>query len=272
MKRFRVFKVPFDKSVISRPGARFAPDRIVHYLGKLHLNVDYTVEEPKEDFNQYDVARAHTMIEEWIKGSITEETFPVFIGGDHSITFPLFKAMKERLYPDEEIYILNIDAHFDIREWEPDRITSGTPFRRILDYNLIEGKQIIEIGIRAFSNSPKLKEDARRFGIIWYSLDEVKENLKDILQKVKGIIGNSPLYFTFDMDVMESGCCPGSSAAHPYGLTFVEGLQIVDFVSKELNPIALDIVEVSPPWDRENNTSKAAAYYLGRFMHNLTLV
>jgi len=264
MKGYDIFLIPFDKAVISRPGARFAPQRILHYLKKLHLpESDMRIIEPQEDFNQWDVSVAHRLILEWTKQHLNNHRFPIFIGGDHSITFPLYAAVKETTGKDP-LYIINIDAHYDIREWSEERITSGTPFRRIMDFGLAEPFHIVEIGIRPLSNSKELEERAQ--GMRIFSLDEVKtRGIKSILQQLEDELRDQPIYFTFDMDVMEGGCCPGSSAAHPYGLSIEEAIEIVEWMAR-MNVMAMDVVEVSPPWDVEDMTSKAAAYLIGRFI------
>ncbi len=265
MNNYDVFLVPFDKAVISRPGARFAPQEILRYLKKLYLppGTGLNIIEPPDDFNQLDVGVAHMRIREWVKENLNDRRFPIFIGGDHSITFPLYGAVKERSNLDP-IYIVNIDAHYDIRDWSEERITSGTPFRRIMDFGLAEPFHIVEIGIRPMSNSPELEERAR--GMRIFTLDEVKSRGIDaILDQVKQELGDNPIYFTFDMDVMEGGCCPGSSAAHPYGLSMEEAIRIVDTMAR-MNLVAMDIVEVSPPWDVQDMTSKAAAYLIGRLI------
>ncbi len=257
--------MPFDKSVISRPGARFAPERIIQQLKKLHLPPDTHINflEPPEDFNLWDVGVAHERIYDWVSKHLRKEGFPLFIGGDHSITFPLYRAVKEKL-GENPLLIINIDAHYDIRDWSEKSITSGTPFKRIMDFGLAEPSDIIEIGIRPMSNSPQLEERAK--GMHIFTIDEVKERgIEAILDEVRGLAGNRPIYFTFDMDAMEGGCCPGSSAAHPYGLSMEEALRIVETVSG-MNVIAMDIVEVSPPWDVQDMTSRAAAYLMGRFI------
>ncbi len=265
MNAYDIFSVPFDKSVISRPGARFAPERIIHYLRKLYLpeGIELNIKEPPEDFNRWDVRVAHEKIHSWVRENLEEGAFPVFIGGDHSITFPLYRAVKEK-FGGNPLIIINIDAHYDIRDWSDESITSGTPFKRIMDFGLAEPSHIIEIGIRPMSNSPQLEERAE--GIQIFTLDEVKEEgIDGILGRVKDMVQEHPVYFTFDMDVMEGGCCPGSSAAHPYGLSMEEALKIVDTVAG-MNVIAMDVVEVSPPWDVQDMTSKAAAYLIGRFI------
>ncbi len=266
---YDVFSIPFDKAVISRPGARFAPQRIVQYLKKLHLPPDTSLNiiDPPEDFNRLDVRVAHERIYEWVKGTLRDDAFPVFLGGDHSITFPLYRAVKEKFH-FERLYIINIDAHYDIRDWSEESITSGTPFRRIMDFGLADPSHIIEIGIRPMSNSPNLEERAGKMHI--FTIDEVKEmGIDEILRRVEDIVKGHPVYFTFDMDVMEGGCCPGSSAAHPYGLSMEEALKIVEAVGV-MNVVAMDIVEVSPPWDMDDMTSKAAAYLAGRFIRKRT--
>jgi len=265
MKNFDIFLVPFDKAVISRPGARFAPQKIAQYLKKLHLppHISLKVIEPSEDFNQLDVGVAHRRICSWIKENLDNRRFPVFICGDHSITFPLYGAVKETFDLDP-LYIVNIDAHYDIRDWSEERITSGTPFRRIMDFGLEEPFHIIEIGIRPMSNSPELEKNSK--GMRIFLLDEIKSRgIEAILEKVKQELGDNPIYFTFDIDVMEGSCCPGSSAAHPYGLSIEEGIEIVETIA-QMNVIAMDVVEVSPPWDVQDMTSKAAAYLIGRLI------
>ncbi|MEO0144574.1 MAG: arginase family protein [candidate division WOR-3 bacterium] len=254
-----VFLIPFDKGVISRPGSKLAPNKIKSYLMNLNFKNKEILKFFEIELENFDTYKAHQEIYNFIKKHLNYE-FYVFIGGDHSITYATFKAINSTL---KNPLIINIDKHFDIRDWSFDNISSGTSFSRLLDEKIIEPKQLIEIGIMDFYNSDYLFQKAKNYGFEFIKMLEIKKNFKDVIKKIEEKMKNfDSIYLSIDIDVMDSSICPGSSASSPFGLRQEEIFEIIDLIISSKKLKALDIVETNPLVDFDDNTSKFSALIL----------
>ncbi len=264
--KFQIFPIPFDRSIPTRPGARFGPERILYYLKKLHLRRDIHVHAPIE-LQLLDTFKAHERITRWIVEVADRERFPIFIGGDHSITYATVRAVK-KIWNADPMLIINVDAHFDLRAWSEDNISSGTPFRRLIDDGIIRANELVEIGIKPMYNPPELLDIAERFGIKYFTMDRIREiGISKLIDEISSIVeGYEHMYVSLDIDAVDQSICPGSSASSPYGLNTDEVISLIDFFKSSGKLVAFDLVEVSPPWDVQDATSKFSAFILGRLM------
>ncbi len=159
--------------------------------------------------------------------------------------------------------VINLDKHFDIRDWSIDNISSGTSFSRLLDEEIIRADELIEIGILDFHNSESLFKKARRYGFRFIKMFEIKRKLNESLKLLEEILAKfDSVYLSLDIDVMDASICPGSSASSPFGLNYEEILRIIDTILKTKKLKALDIVEVNPLVDFDDITSKFSAFIL----------
>ncbi|MEO0202590.1 MAG: arginase family protein [candidate division WOR-3 bacterium] len=252
-----IFLIPFDKAVISRPGSKLAPQRIKNYLTNLNFKNKEILDFLEINLESFDITRAHQEIFNFIKKNQNYE-FYIFIGGDHSITYVIFKALNFK-----NCLIINLDKHFDIRDWSLDNISSGTSFSRLLDEKIIKPEQLIEIGILDFYNSEYLFQKARNYGFDFIRMLDLKSNFKSSAKKIIDKISNfESIYLSIDIDVMDNSICPGSSASSPFGLKQEEIIRIIDLILKTKKLKALDIVETNPLVDFDDMTSKFSSFLL----------
>jgi arginase len=189
---------------------------------------------------------AFATIEAGVGALIDEGKRPVSLGGDHSITFPIVKAVARR-YP--ELTIFHFDAHPDLYgEFEGNRFSHACPFARIMEAGL--AKRLVQIGIRTLNRHQK--EQAERFGV-----DVVEMRMLPSYEKLKAA---GPLYITFDMDVLDPGFAPGVSHREPGGMSVREAIAHLHAIGGEI--VGADLVEYNPTQDIAGVTAIVAAKIL----------
>jgi len=168
---------------------------------------------------------------------------PLFLGGDHAITYPLVKGIAGDY---EALSILHFDAHPDLYdEFEGHKYYHGCPFARIMEHGLV--KRLVSVGIRTMN--PHQKEQADRFGV------EIIDMVHFDSRKVLTFDG--PVYLSIDLDVLDPAFAPGISHHEPGGLTTRELIRAIQ--TFEGNLVAADIVEYNPYRDIQNVTAMVAA-------------
>lgn len=165
------------------------------------------------------------------------------LGGDHSISFPVFEALSKK-YPD--LSILHIDAHADLYdEFEGDKFSHACPFARIMEAGL--AKRLVQVGVRTLNTHQR--EQAKKFGV------EIFE-MKDI-PRWEIPVFNSPVYVSLDMDALDPAYAPGVSHREPGGLSTRDVLDIIQRIKAPV--IGADIVEYNPDRDIDGVTGVVAA-------------
>jgi agmatinase len=168
---------------------------------------------------------------------------PLVLGGDHSITYPVLRGFRTS-HP--RLTILHLDAHGDLHdEFQGDRYSHACPFARIMEEQLAD--RLVQVGIRTMT--PHQREQARRFGV------EVVE-MKDWRDGAR-LRFDTPVYLSFDLDVIEPGMAPGISHREPGGLTVRQALAIIQSVSAPV--VGADFVEFNPSADQSGVTAAVSA-------------
>ena len=170
-------------------------------------------------------------------------TLPIFLGGDHAITYPLIKGLH-RSYPD--LNILHFDAHPDLYdEIHGDRFSHGCPMARIMEEKL--ATRLVSVGIRTMT--PHQRSQADLFGV------EIVDMIS--LVSTPPLIFEGPLYVSLDLDVLDPAFAPGISHHEPGGLTTRELIRVIQNVQGAV--VGADIVEYNPYRDIQNMTAMVAA-------------
>ena len=180
-------------------------------------------------------------------------------GGGHEVTFAHFSGIKQA-FPDKRVGIINIDAHFDNREVDPNiGASSGTGFWQIAQQGEIHS---LHIGIQKNSNTLKLFDIAHQFGMKYILADELFfDNLPNIYQKIDEFLaGVDVLYLTICMDVFNASIAPGVSATAYNGIMADSAfMHYFKHILKSEKLIAMDIAEVNPSLDIAERTARLAA-------------
>ena len=186
---------------------------------------------------------AFAAIEAGVGALIDQEKRPVSLGGDHSITYPIVKAVARR-YP--ELTIFHFDAHPDLYdEYEGNRLSHACPFARIMEAGL--AKRLVQVGIRTMNGHQR--EQASRFGVEVVEMRGLPE-----YEKLKAV---GPVYITFDMDVLDPAFAPGVSHREPGGMSVREAIAHLHAIEGEI--VGADVVEYNPVQDIAGVTATVAA-------------
>jgi arginase len=242
--------VPFDANSSYLRGAAGAPAVIrsaFHSSSSNYwseLGVDLGAEGIYEDAGDLQFGQdAFAEIESSVGELVDRGLRPLSLGGDHSITFPLVRAVSKRV-PD--LTILHFDAHPDLYDdFENNRHSHASPFARIMEEKL--AKRLVQIGIRTLNRHQR--EQAERFGVEIIEMRNVPalENMK-----VQG-----PVYISFDMDVLDPAFAPGISHREPGGMSVREAISHLHAIEGQI--VGADLVEFNPAQDVSNVTAMVAA-------------
>jgi len=158
---------------------------------------------------------------------------PLILGGDHSITYPILRAINKK-YPKPTL--IHFDAHPDLYdEFEGNRYSHASPFARIMEEGL--AKQLIQIGIRTMN--PHQKKQAFRFEVQVCEMESLP-----VYEKLKRA---GPVYISFDLDVLDPAFAPGVSHREPGGMTVREAMRHLHAITG--NIVGADVVEYNPKQD-----------------------
>jgi agmatinase len=256
--RVVLYGMPMDWTVSYRPGSRFGPARIREVsigLEEYSAYLDRELHEVKY-FDAGDIPlpfgnpqRSLDIIEEFVSKLLAEDKFPLGMGGEHLVSWPVMKAMAAKY---KDLAIIHMDAHTDLREhYEGEPLSHSTPIRKIAE--LIGPENVFSFGIR--SGMKEEFEWAKNAGM-HISKFEVLEPLKEILPKLAG----RPVYVTIDIDVLDPAHAPGTGTVDAGGITSKELLASIHEISRsEINVVGADLVEVAPIYDQSEQTANTAS-------------
>ena len=181
---------------------------------------------------------------------------PLSAGGDHSITYPIFKGIAK----DGPIGMIHIDAHTDTwGEIWGSKFHHGSPFRLAVEDGLLDPKRTIQIGIRGAQNFLDGIDFSLSSGMRVVFIEEFYEmGLENIIKEARDVVGNGPVYLSFDVDGLDPVYAPGTGTPEVGGITTLEAQQFLRGLLG-LNFIGGDVVEVAPPFDQTGNTALVGA-------------
>jgi arginase len=198
------------------------------------------------DLQKMEAPDAFARIEAAIAKIVEEKKRPVSLGGDHSITYPILRALGKRI---PGITLVHFDAHPDLyANYEENPHSHASPFARICEEHLVQ--RFVQIGIRTLNAHQQ--QQAKQYGVELFEMTHLPN-----LAKLK-LAG--PLYVSFDMDVLEPGLAPGVSHWEPGGLTTREALHYIQGLPAPI--VGADVVEFNPVRDRSGLTATVAAKIL----------
>lgn len=259
--------VPMDLGVTNRPGSRFGPralrsiERIGPYNHVLEtapvfdLRVADIGDVPFR--SRYRLEMSHEDIEKRFNQIVEARVLPLAVGGDHSITHPILKAVGKQ----RPVGMIHIDAHCDTGgAFDQTKFHHGGPFRNAVLDGVLDPTRTVQIGIRG--SAEYLWEFSYESGMTVIHAEEVSGlGIPAIIDKAKAIIGDGPTYLSFDIDSLDPSFAPGTGTPEIGGLTSREVLEIIRGL-KGVNIVGGDVVEVAPQYDTSTNTTHAGAQVL----------
>lgn len=270
--------VGLDIGTSNRTGARFAPRQIRQESALIRPYSMATGAAPFDSFqiadigdialNTFNLSQSIEIITEHFCELLKFPVKPFSLGGDHTITLPILRAIANKHGP---VAVVHIDAHTDTNDsMFGEKITHGTVFRRAIEEGLIEPKKMAQIGVRATGYSANDFDWSRQNGVnVIQAEDCWHRSLTPFMAEIRQQIGEkTPTYISFDIDGLDPSVAPGTGTPEPGGLTSIQALEIIRGCYG-LNIIGGDLVEVSPPYDSTGNTALLAANLLFEMLCSL---
>ncbi|SDP53991.1 guanidinobutyrase [Rhodoferax sp. OV413] len=262
--------VPLDIGTSLRAGTRFGPRQIRAESVMIRPYNMATGAAPFDSLavadigdvaiNTYNLLESVRIIEDSYTQLLQYPVVPMTLGGDHTITLPILRAIARKHGP---VALVHVDAHTDTNEdMFGEKIAHGTTFRRAVEEGLLDCSRVVQIGQRAqgYASGDFQWGVDQGFRLVqaeqcWY------QSLAPLMAEVRAQIGDKPVYLTFDIDGIDPAWAPGTGTPEVGGLTAIQALEIVRGC-RGLNIVGCDLVEVSPPYDVSGNTSQLAANLL----------
>jgi len=248
--------VPFDGGTSYRPGSRYGPREIRNQSSLIRPYGFFQKVSPFDRLNVADagdidaapvsIEKCYEAVEARIGDIADAGARPIVIGGDHSISLPVLRALAKRHGP---VALVQFDAHIDTwDEYFGGKYFHGTPFRRAIEERLVDGRRFVQVGIRG----PMFSEDDfdfhREHGITVIDIERVKDRgVAWVVAEIRRI-ATGPAYMTFDIDGVDPAFAPGTGTPEVGGLTSHEAQRLVRGLGA-LSLVGGDIVEVSPLYD-----------------------
>ena len=262
--------IPLDIGTSQRAGTRYGPRQIRAESVMIRPYNMATGAAPFDSLsvgdigdvpiNTYNLLKSVDIIEQYYDKLNPYSLVPLTLGGDHTLTLPILRSITKKHGP---VGLVHIDAHTDTNDHMfGEKIAHGTTFRRAVEEGLLDCDRVIQIGQRAQGYSA---EDFKWGVNQGFRLETAEacwhKSLAPLMEEVREMMGDRPVYISFDIDGLDPVWAPGTGTPEVGGLTSIQGLEIVRGC-QGMNIIGADVVEVSPPYDVSGITSQLAANLL----------
>ena len=249
-----LFGAPFDSTTSFRPGTRFGPSAVRSESFGIETYSPYQ-DKDMEDYYYMDsgdielcigdTEKVLAQIEDRTQIILDDGKLPFMIGGEHLVTLGAFRAAAKK-YPNIEI--IHFDAHADLRDdYLGVQLSHACVLHRCWD--IVGDGRIHQFGIRSGERS--------EFSFAKQHTDMHPFNLSD-LEEVVGTLGDRPVYFTLDLDVLDPSIFPGTGTPEAGGVMFEELRRAVTLVCSKLNVVGCDVNELSPHYDHSGVSTAVA--------------
>jgi agmatinase len=274
-----ILGIPWDEGVGYRPGARFGPRSLREYSTrfsfhergvrkrgywdienrKRYLEEIRLVDCGDQDVLYLKVEETFLAATESVGKILLRKAFPVILGGDHSITFPVVRAF--RIY--KPLHIIHLDAHLDYNDSiEGVLLANGNPIKRVSEFDFVG--EIIQVGMRGI----RAREDAHQDSLsrgnkIITITDFRRRGIEEVLRQIPD---GGNLYVTIDIDVLDPSIAPGTSSPEFDGMTYGEIKDLLTRIASHGKVVGFDLVEVNPFLDAVGLTQSAAVMIILEFL------
>ena len=270
--------IPYDVGNSWRPGTRFGPREIRNYStrysgwGGSQQKGYWDINQNKRfledismsdcgdvDVAYYDIERNRKIITQTVKKILKAGTFPVVIGGDHSITYPCICAFEDF----KSLDIIQIDAHLDwIDEVDGIRYANGSPMRRSMELDFTN--KMVQLGIRCIRSRESDYNFAKSQGSQIFTRQDIRQKGVDEIVEKLSPLGN--VYVSIDIDGLDPSIAPGTGSPTVDGLLYYEVINLLKGITKKSYVVGFDIVEVNPMVDLSGQTCLLATTLILEFL------
>jgi len=265
-----IIGVPFDGGVTNRPGSRHGPREVRNQSTLIRMKNQATGVCPTENCrvadigdawvpSPFELVKSHNAIQETFERVIENNIVPLAVGGDHSVTLPIFRALAK----NRPVGMIHIDAHCDTGDdYMGSKFHHGAPFSRAVEEGLLDPKRTIQIGIRGTVNDLDLWKFSHDSGMRVMYMEELHEiGVEKAIQEARRVVGDDPVYISFDIDSLDPAFAPGTGTPEIGGITSLEAQLLIRGCSG-LDIIGADMVEVAPSFDPSGSTAMVGANML----------
>ncbi|WP_066584230.1 agmatinase [Cellulomonas timonensis] len=261
-----VLGVPWDPTATGRSGTNHGPlaIRSCDYkggYGRPHFSLDTHVDAFEElvmaDYGDAPIsvgntARTFEDIRKFIGTVVDAGAIPIILGGDHAITWPAATAVADH-YGYGKVGIVHFDAHADTGSDMPGSLAShGTPMRHLINSGAVPGKNFVQVGLRGYWPEQETLDwmDDQKMRT-HFMAEIVRDGFDKVLERAvdEALDQADYLYISLDIDVCDPAYAPGTGTPEPGGITSNDILRAVRRLAAEVGIVAMDVVEVSPPYD-----------------------
>ncbi|MGB1218273.1 MAG: formimidoylglutamase [Flavobacteriales bacterium] len=252
-----------------RVGAAKGPESFQVFFNKLNGNA--VLEELKSSFEHLsfsgsDLEEKHQATAKKISQCFENQNVPILIGGGHDFAYSHIKGLKDA--QKGSVACINIDPHLDLRPYE-EKFTSGSPFRRLIEENILKPNQLIEFGIQKQANAQALFDYADEKGIKVVAYEDFDRlDVFDLFRQQLIELKNKADYIciSLDLDAIQAAFAPGVSAPAAEGFSPKDIRKFLQIAAEEQQVISLGIYELNPSLDLDHRTARLAAYLAYTFI------
>ena len=249
--------VPYDGGVTNRAGPRHGPREVRNQSSLMRRINQATGASPFEASRVADIGDAwvtkpfelegaHREIQAFFERAHGAGIRTLACGGDHSVSLPILRAIAR----DRPLGMIHIDAHCDTGDnYGGSRFHHGAPFKIAVDEGLLDPKRVVQIGIRGSLYMREMWQFSFDSGMRVMMMEEVEERgWRACIDEAVGIVGDRPIYVSFDIDSLDPAFAPGTGTPEAGGITMREAQGMIRRLYG-LDIAGADMVEVSPPFD-----------------------
>ncbi len=250
-----------------RHGASLAPEAIRAQFYKFtNFEIDAKIFDIGDTIIQETLEQTHEIHTQIVERILKDNKTIIVLGGGNDVSYADGRAMAQ--FCDAENWLaFNIDAHFDARPDSPRN--SGTPYRQLLEEDLLKPQNFFEIAWQPQANSAVYFNYLKNKKVNLFSLEEIQNSklkIKNLLDKIGSqFMASRSLFFGFDVDAVRASDAPGASAPSPIGLTAEEFIELAKTAGKNRQTRIIEFTEMNPLFDIDNRTAKLVALALHRF-------
>jgi formimidoylglutamase len=275
--------IPFDGASVVRTGSRGGPDAVRQ--GFMYYTT-YSSSDGRgmDSFRAADIGDIQVTLTDMagtfdrvtatVAGLAGRGIVPISIGGDHSVAYPCIRGIVESLGTGKQLGIIHFDAHHDLRAAHLGAESSGVPFRKALETlpHAVRGQNLVQLGMSEFTNSAQLAEYARAQQVtVMPGRDLRRDGVAAGVHRALEIAGDGTdaIYVSVDIDCIDQAQAPGTAAPNPFGLDLRDIQEALRTLGAASKVVGLDLVEISPQFDRDNMTGRAGASLVLSFLYGL---
>jgi len=261
-----IFGVPTDLGLSNRTGARHGPAAVREGSRLIRRFNQSTGTSPFDAVNiadlgdvgahPYDLNETIERTAKFVSRLRQHQVKPFAVGGDHVVPLPVLRGLHDA----RPLGMLQFDSHPDTYDtFYGLKVTHATPFRRAVEEGLLDPERVVQLGLRGTQFSPDDSSGSKELGFTVITYDDYEAMGREkAIARVREVLGDGPVYITYDVDGLDPKEAPGTSALEPGGFSMRDS-QVILRGLRGLDVVGGDVCEVTPQLDPTGITAVNAA-------------